>query len=114
MLSEEAYRLAQAKAETYFDRAGIIIIPDEEKRIEIAGFNLSDLHVMGLEVLVYVNTERVCAKEIVMFPFQTCPEHRHPTTEKGPGKEETFRCRYGTVHLYVPGKPSKAPKNRRP
>jgi D-lyxose ketol-isomerase len=56
-------------------------------------------------VLVYVNTERCCAKELAMLPRQTCPEHRHPPIgRENPGKEETFRCRFGTVYLYVPGK----------
>ena len=58
---------------------------------------------MGLEVLVYVNTNRVCAKELVMFPGQTCPEHLHPTKNGVPGKEETFRCRWGKVYLYIEG-----------
>jgi len=56
--------------------------------------------------LVYVNTERVCAKELVLFPRQTCPEHYHPPVEGKPGKEETFRCRWGQVYLYVPGEPT--------
>ena len=58
---------------------------------------------MGLELIVYVNTDRVCAKEMVLFPGQTCPEHWHVATNGMPGKEETFRCRYGTVYLYVDG-----------
>jgi D-lyxose ketol-isomerase len=41
-----------------------------------------------------------------MFPRQTCPEHWHPTINGVPGKEETFRCRWGTVYLYVPGDPA--------
>src|SRR6185437_11532858 len=46
--------------------------------------------------------ERCCAKELVLFPGQTCPEHRHPPLGPDkPGKEETFRCRWGTVYLYV-------------
>ena len=49
-----------------------------------------------------------------MFPQQTCPEHRHPTKGEALGKEETFRCRWGTVHLYVPGTPSPAPVCRPP
>ena len=49
-------------------------------------------------VLVYVNTDRYCAKELVLYPGQTCPEHRHPPFEGTPGKEETFRCRSGLVH----------------
>jgi D-lyxose ketol-isomerase len=50
-----------------------------------------------------VNTERVCAKELVLFPRQCCPEHRHPPVDGDPGKEETFRCRSGSVHLHVEG-----------
>jgi D-lyxose ketol-isomerase len=50
-----------------------------------------------------VNTDRVCAKELVLFPNQLCPEHRHPPVGDDPGKEETFRCRTGTVHLHVDG-----------
>ena len=41
--------------------------------------------------------------ELVLFPRQTCPEHRHPPVGDDPGKEETFRCRTGTVHLHVDG-----------
>ena len=50
-----------------------------------------------------MNTERVCAKELVLFPNQICPEHRHPPVGGDPGKEETFRCRRGSVVLHVAG-----------
>lgn len=89
----------------YFNKAGIAITKEEKDRIEIADFGLDDLAVTGLEILTYVNTKRCCAKELVLFPFQTCPEHRHPPTTGEPGKEETFRCRYGEVYLYVKGAP---------
>jgi D-lyxose ketol-isomerase len=39
----------------------------------------------------------------VLLPGQTCPEHRHPDVGAERGKEETFRCRWGTVFLYVDG-----------
>ncbi|HPP76337.1 MAG TPA: D-lyxose/D-mannose family sugar isomerase, partial [Armatimonadota bacterium] len=55
-----------------------------------------------------------CAKELVLFPWQICPEHRHPPIEGQPGKEETFRCRAGQVYLYVPGEPAANPKARVP
>lgn len=90
----------------YFKMAGIVITPEEENRIEIADFGLDDLEQTGLELLTYVNTTRCCAKEMVLFPFQTCPEHRHPPVNGQPGKEETFRCRWGTVYLYVEGEES--------
>ena len=62
----------------------------------MADFGLGRLEEIGLQIVVYVNTERVCAKELVLFPGQICPEHRHPPVGDDPGKEETFRCRTGT------------------
>ena len=83
--------------------AGIVLSAAEREAIEVADFGLGRLEEIGLQVVVYVNTERVCAKELVLFPRQTCPEHRHPPVDGRPGKEETFRCRRGTVHLHVEG-----------
>jgi D-lyxose ketol-isomerase len=83
--------------------AGIVLSPTERQAIEVADFGLGRLEEIGLQLVVYVNTDRVCAKELVLFPKQTCPEHRHPPADGRPGKEETFRCRRGTVHLYVEG-----------
>ncbi|MCL2513773.1 MAG: D-lyxose/D-mannose family sugar isomerase [Oscillospiraceae bacterium] len=94
---------ARALALDYFNLAGITITPEEAARIEVAGFGLDDLENTGLEILTYVNTERCCAKEMVLFPNQTCPEHLHPPVDGNPGKEETFRCRFGRVYLYVEG-----------
>lgn len=83
--------------------AGIVLTARERDGIEVADFGLGQLEEIGLQIVVYVNTERVCAKELVLLPRQTCPEHRHPPVAGGPGKEETFRCRRGTVHLHVAG-----------
>lgn len=94
------------------DEAGFVLTDEERDAIEVADFGLSELEQTGLEVVVYVNTERVCAKEIVMFPGQTCPEHRHPPFDGTPGKEETFRCRTGVVYLYVEGAPTGSPNCR--
>ena len=82
---------------------GTVLTPAERDAIEIADFGLGRLEEIGLQAVVYVNTERVCAKELVLFPGQTCPEHRHPPVGDDPGKEETFRCRSGVVHLHVAG-----------
>jgi D-lyxose ketol-isomerase len=83
--------------------AGIVLTPEEQANIELADFGLGDFERTGLAIVVYVNTERVCAKELVMLPHQVCPEHRHPPVDGEPGKEETFRCRTGTVQLHVEG-----------
>ena len=94
---------SRARAATMLAEAGIVLTPAEEREIEVADFGLGRLDEIGLQVVVYVNTERVCAKELVLFPGQTCPEHRHPPVADDPGKEETFRCRTGSVVLWVDG-----------
>ena len=114
MLTREQLMQARARAREYLDRAGIVLTPEESQKIEVADFGLDELEVTGLELVVYVNTERVCAKELVLFPGQTCPEHRHPPIGDEPGKEETFRCRWGTVYLYVEGKPTDSPAAKVP
>ncbi|HPJ01690.1 MAG TPA: D-lyxose/D-mannose family sugar isomerase [Candidatus Limiplasma sp.] len=101
---------AAALALDMLKSAGIALTKAEEDRLEIAGFGLGKLLDTGLELITYVNTERCCAKELVLLPRQTCPEHRHPPGFGGPGKEETFRCRAGEVYLYVEGDPTPAPK----
>lgn len=109
MISAKQYSEAVTKSVEMLEAAGIVITPEEKDRLEVADFGLNDLEATGLEVLTYVNTARCCAKEIVMFPRQTCPEHWHPAVDRLPGKEETFRCRWGTVYLYVPGTPAASP-----
>ena len=94
---------ARERAAAMLADAGIVLTPAEREQIEVADFGLGRLDEIGLQLVVYVNTERVCAKELVLFPGQTCPEHRHPPVAGEPGKEETFRCRRGTVVLHVAG-----------
>jgi D-lyxose ketol-isomerase len=94
---------ARERAATMLVDAGIVLTPAERDGIAVADFGLGQLEETGLQIVVYVNTDRVCAKELVLFPHQTCPEHRHPPVDDSPGKEETFRCRTGIVHLHVDG-----------
>lgn len=100
--------------EAMFNRAGIAITGCEKAAIETADFGLNEFETTGLGVLVYINTDRCCAKELAMWPRQTCPEHRHPPVGSDPGKEETFRCRWGTVYVYVEGVPTESPACRAP
>lgn len=89
--------------------AGIVVTAAEREAIEVADFGLGDLERTGLQLVVYVNTARVCAKEMVLRPGQTCPEHRHVGDGTEEGKEETFRVRAGEVRLYVDGDPTPDP-----
>ena len=94
---------ARGRAAAMLADAGIVLTSAEREAIEVADFGLGDLERWGLQIVVYVNTDRVCAKELVMFPNQACPEHRHPPIDGEPGKEETFRVRRGSVRLWVDG-----------
>ncbi|WP_276357185.1 D-lyxose/D-mannose family sugar isomerase [Cohnella caldifontis] len=97
---------AQARAAKMLEDQGIRLTEEEKRRIEVADFGLNRLNLEGLELITYVNNDRYCAKELVLFPFQTCPEHLHPPVGSDPGKTETFRCRAGLVFLYVEGEPA--------
>ena len=90
--------------------AGVVLTATEQAELEVSDFGLGDLGRTGLQLVVYVNTERVCAKEMVLRPGQTCPEHRHLGDGAELGKEETFRVRAGEVWLYVEGEPTPSPR----
>jgi len=104
VITPDEQRAAQAYAVAELEACGIVLTDAERDEIEVADFGLSRLREQGLIVLVYVNTDRYCAKELVLYPGQTCPEHRHPPFDGTPGKEETFRCRRGLVTLWVDGR----------
>jgi D-lyxose ketol-isomerase len=114
MLTTTEVQQARERAAALLQEAGIVLTDAERRGIEIADFGLDDLERTGLELVIYVNNDRYCAKELVLFPRQTCPEHRHPPVGNDPGKTETFRCRRGTVWLYVEGDPAREPKGRPP
>ena len=105
---------ARQRASAMLRRTGIVLAPQEESSIEIADCGLGDLERQGLQLVVYVNNDRYCAKELVLFPRQTFPQHRHPPIDGRPGKQETFRCRWGEVYLYVSGDPAAQPHCRPP
>jgi D-lyxose ketol-isomerase len=114
MISKAELKKAQRRAAAMMAKAGIALTAKEKANIEVADFGLSDLERSGLEIVTYINTDRYCAKELVLFPGQTCPEHRHPTVKGQTGKMETFRVRTGKVWLYVEGKSAKKIKGKTP
>jgi D-lyxose ketol-isomerase len=110
MLSREEFNQIKTETLAYFQKANIRLTDNEIERIEVADFGLNRIKELGLQLIEYVNTERCCAKDLVLLPRQTCPEHLHPPVGESPGKEETFRCRLGTVYLYVPGPTTESPR----
>jgi D-lyxose ketol-isomerase len=113
-VTREEHAKYQAIAHEYLSRAGIVLTPEEIKNIEVADLGLGEYESTGLALVTYINTERCCAKELVLMPGQTCPQHFHPPVNGQPGKEETFRCRMGEVYLYVTGEPTPNPKAQPP
>jgi len=109
MLTQSQIRQVQERVTQTLAQAGIVLTPQEQTQIEVVDFGLSELERTGLQLVIYINNDRYCAKELVMTPRQTCAQHRHPPLSKtNPGKQETFRCRWGKVWLYVEGEPSQA------
>jgi D-lyxose ketol-isomerase len=104
VITQDELREAREYAAAELAAAGIVLTDAERDAIDVADFGLSRLREQGLMLLVYVNTDRYCAKELVMYPGQMCPEHRHPPFDGTAGKEETFRCRRGSVTLRVGGR----------
>lgn len=90
-----------------FKKSHLVFSPKELEHIEFAHFGLNNIMNEGLNLIIYINTDRYCAKEMVLLPNQACPEHCHPNLPHAKGKQETFRCRWGKVYLYVEGEEEK-------
>ncbi len=103
MISKSEQREAQQRAARMMRKAGIQIRDDEIEKIEVVDFGLSQLGSEGVQVFTMVNTERLAAKVLVLFPNQTEPEHWHPQVGNDPGKQETIRHIWGDLRFYVDG-----------
>ncbi|MHB8280378.1 MAG: D-lyxose/D-mannose family sugar isomerase [Candidatus Humimicrobiaceae bacterium] len=114
MISPKQHVEYSKKVLEYLSKINVVITDQEKKNIEIADFGLNRLEEMGLQIITYINTDKYCAKELIMLPNQLCPEHRHPNTGSRQGKQETFRCRWGQVYLYISGEPTSSPKGHPP
>lgn len=114
MMTKEFIEKKQKETAEFTKAHGIVLTPEEESHIEICDYELGDYDQIGTAIVIYVNTDRCCAKEMILSPWQLCPEHYHPAIGDNPGKEETFRCRFGEVFLYVPGEPAEHPLGKIP
>ena len=103
MITKKELKRVKRKVLALLEKAYIALTDKEKENIEITDLGLGQIERIGLQVITYINTNRYCAKEIVLLPNQTCPEHKHPDHGGQRGKEETFRCRYGKVYLFVEG-----------
>lgn len=103
MITIEELEQARQDAAALIREAGIHITTAEENKITAADFGLSRLRAEGVQILTLFETERIAAKILVLFPFQTEPEHWHPSVGDDPGKEEIIRALAGDLYFYIPG-----------
>ncbi len=106
MITKSQKKDAQNRSAAMMRQAGIQIGDHEIESIEVVDFGLSDLEREGVQVFTMVNTDRLAAKVLVLFPHQTEPEHWHPKVGKNAGKQETIRHIRGDLRFYVEGKNS--------
>ncbi|MCY9696627.1 cupin domain-containing protein [Paenibacillus alginolyticus] len=104
MTAEEIRQQALALLEL----AHIPLSADEKAGLQLWDFGLNNPARYGIQIVEYINNDRYCARQLVMLPRQTVPEHRHPPIGEDPGKAETFRVVWGKVWAYVDGKPTGA------
>lgn len=109
MITREHEKVHQEMALAYLNKAAVVVRDDEKDRIAVSDFGLGDPMRTGLQTLTYFNTDRISAKEIVLAPRQTCPEHWHPVIgEEGeptpnpratppPGREQYYTVWKETV-----------------
>jgi D-lyxose ketol-isomerase len=110
MITRSEYNRARLRAREILAQTGLVLRQDELDGMEVADFGLSELELSGAEIVTLVNTEKIAAKLLVLFPNQTLPEHTHTRLGEYEGKEETIRCEWGELYLYAPGEPTAQPR----
>jgi len=73
MISQQIYEEQRQKVLKFFEEAKIALTEEEKKNIEVADFGLDDIDQTALQLSVFINTDRVCAKEMVLFAGQPAP-----------------------------------------
>jgi hypothetical protein len=73
VIGEHELRQARLYAAEKLSETGVVLTAEERDAIEVADFGLSRLAETGLQLLVYVNTDRYCAKELVLRPWADVP-----------------------------------------
>lgn len=73
-------------------RDGTTKIQDPElEKVEVVHLGLSQLSAEGVQVFTMVNSDRLTAKLLALFPNQTKPEYWDTKLGDAAGKQETVR-----------------------
>ncbi|NLX12770.1 MAG: D-lyxose/D-mannose family sugar isomerase [Phycisphaerales bacterium] len=103
MITRKEFAEAKNQSVHMVRRAGILLNQHEIDEMDVADFGLNDLMVEGGQMFTLMNTDRVSAKVIALFPGQTLPEHWHTALGEDPGKQETIRVVMGQLYFCQEG-----------
>lgn len=87
-MTRQKYEEQVKKTLDYFEKANIKLTEKEKSNIEIADFGKNMIDEIGLQLLVYVNTERVCAKEWCSFRVRPARSTSIYLPAESPGKRK--------------------------
>ncbi|MEM1136255.1 MAG: D-lyxose/D-mannose family sugar isomerase [Bacteroidota bacterium] len=104
MITKAELKEACEQALKMIEAAGLYLTDEDKKKITAADFGLSQLKKEGIQILTMFEADRIAGKILVLFPYQTEPEHWHPPVGDDPGKEEVIRAISGDLYFYIPGK----------
>lgn len=103
MITKEDFNEVCERSIEMIEAAGLFLTQKDKSNITAADFGLSQIKKEGVQIVTLFQTERIAAKILVLLPFQTEPEHWHPTVGDDPGKEEVIRALSGDLYFYIPG-----------
>lgn len=71
MITNKEVQEARQHVLSFFEKACIALTPKEKQNTEIADFGMGRLKEFELQLVVYVNTERVYAQKRWCFPLRS-------------------------------------------
>ena len=103
MITKEDFREVCQKSIEMIEEAGLLLTAEDKLKMTAADFGLSQIKKEGIQILTMFQTGRIAGKILVLLPYQTEPEHWHPTVGDDLGKEEVIRALSGDLYFYIPG-----------
>ncbi len=103
MITFEDYKYVCESSIKMIEDAGLLLTPKDKQKMTAADFGLSRIKQEGVQILTMFETDRIAGKILVLLPYQTEPEHWHPTVGDDPGKEEVIRAISGELYFYIDG-----------
>jgi len=85
MIRLEEFNEVCQKSLDMIDEAGILLTPEDRKKMTAADFGLSNIKIEGVQILTMFETDS-------------------PTVGEDPGKEEIIRAISGDLYFYIVGK----------